>query len=102
MVRRFDSFQLPGLLTLTVDVDDDGCGNDRTLDDLLVVSAHLQEGETGGDYAQDDGADHGAGDAADAARQRGAADDGCRETPMFTSRAIPPDSTFIIRLFALF
>ncbi len=43
---------------------------------MIIVRVDVEEGEAGGQNAEDDCADHGAGHAADAARERGAADHG--------------------------
>src|SRR4051794_34112162 len=55
-------------------VDDDGGHDDDALDDILDVGVDAEEGEAAHHHAQDQRADHRAGDPADPAREADAAD----------------------------
>src|SRR5271154_1725941 len=64
---------------LTILVGDDRGDNDAALDDLLIVGVNVEEGEARSQNAEDDCADHGSCQAADAARERGPADHSRRD-----------------------
>src|SRR5205809_4882367 len=64
-------------LTLTVLVGDDRGDDDHALHDFLVIGIDAQKREARRHNTKNDGADHPAGDASDAARERSSADHRC-------------------------
>ena len=64
-----------------------GNHNDNSLDDLLPVGVHADEGEAVVDNAEDEHAGDDAGDGSDAAHQRNAADDAGRDGVQFVAHA---------------